>query len=249
MVFGYLLLGVLVLIAIYFVARWFASANPSSMAKWLKWSFVGVGAAATIYLAVTGKIGLAMVPLALTVLPRILSLFMQGSGPGGGRAGAGQSSEVETEYLRMTLDHDTGAMNGVVLLGRFAGRELSELSEGQLLDLLSECRVNDEESARLLESYLDRTFGSDWRQDYTADTGSGASGEQSGGRAGGSGPRSSKMTKEEAYEVLGLAPGATEDDIHEAHRKLMLKLHPDQGGSNYLAAKINQAKDVLLGSS
>lgn len=243
--FTYFLLGIVLLVAIYFIARWFASTNPTTLAKWLKWTFLGLGGAATVYFAVTGKIGLALIPLALTVLPRFLSLFMQGA-RSGGRPSTGQSSEVETQYLRMTLEHDTGAMYGLVLQGRFAGRELSELSERQLLDLLSECRVNDDQSARLLESYLDRTFGTDWRQDYASDTSSRGRSYDAGRQA--QDTRSSKMSKEEAYDVLGLKPGATPEDIHEAHRKLMLKLHPDQGGSNYLAAKINQAKDVLLGA-
>jgi len=59
--------------------------------------------------------------------------------------------------------------------------------------------------------------------------------------------RSSTMSREEALKVLGLGPGASQDDIREAHRRLILQNHPDRGGSDYLASKINEAKDVLLG--
>jgi curved DNA-binding protein CbpA len=57
------------------------------------------------------------------------------------------------------------------------------------------------------------------------------------------------MTREEAFAVLGLAPGASEDDIQSAYRRLMRAAHPDSGGSDWLAARINEARDVLVGRS
>ena len=104
-------------------------------------------------------------------------------------------SEVETEYLRMRLDHDTGAMSGTVRRGPYAGRRLEELTEAELIELWRECRVEDEPSARLIETYLDR-LRPDWRE--AAGAGPAAAG---GGRA----RSADAMTREEAYAILGLA--------------------------------------------
>lgn len=148
----------------------------------------------------------------------------------------GSTSRVEADWLRMTIDHDTGKLDGEVLNGVFQGRPLDSLAPGELLDLLSECRRNDPEAARLLEAYLDRRLGGDWR--HGGDPGAGARE---------SGSTEAPMTAPQALQILGLEPGATRDAIVDAHRRLIQKLHPDRGGSSYLAAQINRAKDVLLG--
>jgi DnaJ-domain-containing protein 1 len=139
----------------------------------------------------------------------------------------------------MTLDHDTGRMEGTILRGRFAGMRLEELGQADLLALLRECRAEDEEGARLLEAYLDRVHP-EWRDELA--------GERAGGGGSGAGGRSTSgdMSVEEAYAILGLSSGADAEAIKEAHRRLMVKLHPDHGGSDYLATKINRARDVLL---
>jgi len=147
-----------------------------------------------------------------------------------GRSHGAGASTIETSLLRMTLDQASGALYGEVLAGRFAGARLDQLSLEHLRALLAECAA-DEQSERLLETYLDRTHP-DWREQA-----------QPGGQrraAGGA------MTREEALEVLGLEPGAGPAQVREAHWRLMTKLHPDHGGTDYLASKINAARDVLL---
>ena len=148
----------------------------------------------------------------------------------------GSTSRVEADWLRMTIDHDTGKLDGEVMSGAFQGRTLDSLAPGELLVLLSECRQNDPEAARLLEAYLDRRLGGDWRRDGDPDAGTRESGSAE-----------APMTAPQALQILGLEPGATRDAIVDAHRRLIQKLHPDRGGSSYLAAQINRAKDVLLG--
>jgi len=154
------------------------------------------------------------------------------------RKSAGQKSGVRTETIEMVLDHDSGRMEGKCLKGRFAGRDLSSLRDAELFQLLDGIGSADPQGAALLEAYLDRRFPG-WRD------------RRAGGsaRAGAQQPRdrSGRMDRKEAYDVLGLKPGAGEADIRSAHRRLMMKLHPDQGGSTYLASRINEAKDVLLG--
>jgi DnaJ domain len=144
----------------------------------------------------------------------------------------GQVSRVRSACIEMELDHDTGAMRGRILAGRHEGVPLDALDVATLSGLLPEF---DEESRALLMAYLDRRAPR-WREN--ANDGA-AAGE-------GAARRSGKMTEQEAYQILGLEPGASADDIGRAHRTLMKKLHPDQGGSTYLAARVNEAKDILL---
>jgi hypothetical protein len=135
----------------------------------------------------------------------------------------------------MTLDHDSGTLDGEVLAGRHAGVRLGALSLVQLQALLLDYRREDADSARLLESYLERVHGPQWHEGFAR--------EEGAAEAGFTGP----MTRDEAWRILGLEADADRESIIAAHRRLMQKLHPDRGGSDYLAAKINQAKDCLLG--
>jgi hypothetical protein len=177
-------------------------------------------------------------------LARLSSLFrgrsigggLGGGGSGGaGAAGGARVSTIHTRWLSMELQHDSGEMDGEVLEGQFAGERLADLTLGQLLSLAGDCR-DDNDSIQILEAYLDRAYP-DWREQASSE-------QQSSGNAGSS---ASAMNEAEALAILGLEAGASEDDIVRAHRRLMQKMHPDRGGSDYLAQRINQARDFLLG--
>ncbi len=219
----------------------FVNADPVRLARNLKWAGIGLAAVAVIGLVLVPpvrELAALLFPLAMSMplLSRLRRLFDRYRAPAGG-----QSSTVTTAFLRMSLDHDTGSMSGTVLRGRFAGTRVEELGVADLLALLRECRAADEEGARLLEAYLDRLHP-DWRDDLSSGRGDGEAGSGGAER----GPAGSDISVEEAYAILGLGPGATREQIKEAHRRLMVKLHPDHGGSDYLATKINRARDVLL---
>lgn len=224
-----LIAGVALLAGLLLLVYLFVNADPAKLARGLKWTAIGVAAVLFLYLLLSERFQFIWLPLAMILpyLRRFRSLFSGFGSVGGG----GRSSDVSTSYLRMSLDHDTGAMTGTVLAGSFAGTRLEEMSREELFELLRECRAADEEGARLLEAYLDR-LESGWRDDFTAGHGA---------------PHpSDDMTVEEAYEILGLAPGANEAEIKAAHHRLMMQLHPDHGGTDYLATKINRARDMLL---
>ncbi len=232
---AYLFLGLLLMVGVVACLRWLAAIDPAALARAVKWIAIALGAIGVGLLAFSGRIGL-LVMAASVMLPLYMRWRGQrqraraAAGPSGG-----QTSRIETAYIRVTLDHDTGGLAGDVLAGRFRGRQLSSLALAELLELLAECRAHDSQSVPLLETYLDREHGADWRG------GEEPSAEQAGGAGSGA------MSRAEAYQILGLQPGAATEEIKDAHRRLMLKLHPDRGGSTYLAAKINRAKDVLLG--
>jgi hypothetical protein len=218
----------------------FANADPARLARNLKWSGIaiaGVAVLALVLLPPAREFAALLFPLAMSMplLSRIRSFIDRHRAPAGG-----QTSTVTTAFLRMSLDHDTGSMSGTVLRGQFGGLRVEELGIGDLLALLRECRAEDEEGARLLEAYLDRLHP-DWRDELAGGRGGGA-----GAKGDGTRPTSGDVSVEEAYAILGVKPGATANEIKEAHRRLMVKLHPDHGGSDYLATKINRARDVLL---
>lgn len=147
---------------------------------------------------------------------------------------AGQRSTVRSAYFEMSLDHDSGRLAGKVVAGAMAGRELDGLDEAALAELVREV-AGDPDSRALLEAYLERRFPG--RREHVDD--------DAGARQGGARPTQA-MSEEEAHQILGLEPGASPEAVRAAHRALIKRLHPDQGGSTWLAAKINEAKEVLL---
>ena len=230
----YLVLGLIALVLGLMALRSFAQANPANVARRLR---IGGGAVSLFAAGLLMLRGLEFIaiPLAMfgswLIWGRTLPPWLGGGGSA--RRSQGQTSRIETDHLQMELDHDTGEMHGRVLRGMFAGRDIDTLSPTDLGLLWQDCRHTDLRSAQLVEAYLDRIHPT-WREDM-------ARGESDMSR----GP-DGRMTEEEALEILGLKPGADEEDIRRAHRELMLRLHPDRGGSTYLAAKINEAKDVAL---
>jgi len=150
-----------------------------------------------------------------------------------------QQSRVRSEMLAMTLDHDSGHIDGEVLQGQFAGRGLLELNQQELQQLLAECQQHDPEGVRLLQAFVARVHGGEnWGEDPGSSSENHANNEQTGTHA--------RPSINEAGDILGISAAASRDEIIAAHRKLMGRVHPDKGGSNYLAAKINAAKEVLL---
>lgn len=227
---GPILLGVVVLLVAVWAMYGFARVDPKIAAQVLRKSGGIAALAGAVFLTARGQVGLA-VPLGFA------GLSLLGWVPGMASLGkrmnksSGQVSQVRSDYIEMELDHDTGTMRGRILKGRMDGVTLDALDVPALMSLLPEI---DEESRALLMAYLDRREPG-WREHADAGSATGAGNVDSG-----------KMTEEEAYQILGVQPGASAADIGRAHRTLMKKLHPDQGGSTYLAARVNQAKDILL---
>jgi len=239
-----ILLAVVVLLLIIRTLSRQTSRNLKKLGLWLA---AALGGAVFLFLLATGRLHwiFALIAAALPVLYRLIPLIRyipllrnlyrryQASQVGT----AGQTSTVQSRFLRMILNHDSGEMDGEILEGQFKGMRLQQMELELLVSLLQPYQ-DDPDSLSLLMAYLDRMHP-EWREQAGGD-------ESSYDNRYSSDEVSKKMSENEAYEILGLSPGASKDDIKSAHRRLMQKLHPDHGGSTYLAAKINLAKDVLL---
>jgi hypothetical protein len=219
---------------------WFLRANPSTLARLARPILFIAGAIAV------GGLLLAAIEFVPGLLPELFGLAgivatalivrraRRQPSPGFSTPGSDGRSEVRTAFLRAWIDHGSGDVGGAILSGRFAGRTLESLSEPELHALHAEC-AGDADSLKVLEAYLDRRLGANWR---------GA--EQQEQQSPPRGPRVD-MTRAEALAVLGLGEQASPDEVRAAHRRLIQRVHPDVGGSADLAARINRAKDVLLG--
>jgi hypothetical protein len=226
-----LLFGLAALAVLLWMAQKYLQADPRKLAAMAKPAAGTAALGFAGFLALRGQYAIAA-PLAFVGFG-LLGWMPFGPAGFGARTqkSTGQVSRVRSAFLEMELDHDTGAMRGVFLAGPRQGTRLDALDVDTLIGLFGEI---DEESRALLAAYLDRRDAG-WREHAQADAAAGRS----------SAPRG-PMTLEEAYHILGLERGASTEDIVGAHRTLMKKLHPDLGGTNYLAARVNEAKDTLL---
>lgn len=228
-----LILALVIVLGGWWLLRKLGSTQPAKIRALMRMAAGGAMVALAGFLALRGAMNVAL-PLFLLGLGFLGQPAMFPNGYPWSQKTPGQRSRVATGMLAMELDHDTGRMAGEVIAGPLKGRQLSALSEAELRSLHRLCGNAADQSRALLEAWLDRSKP-EWRREWGQAASGGAA--QAGGGA---------MSREEAFAVLGLKPGASSTDIHAAHRRLMKEFHPDKGGSDYLAAKINQAKDVLL---
>jgi len=229
-----LLIALAIIFGVYHAIRFAGRAQPKVLVRAVKLAggVAACGVAGLLFLRGHSEIAIALIGLGAWiagygVAPQWLQRFK------GGKPGAQRSAMIEIE-----IDQSSGAMQGVVLAGKYEGRQLGELTPAECNALYQEVFAADQSGARLLEIYFDRRFPG-WRQTSESDANAGRS-HAAHHRVTGA------MTEDEAYEVLGLGKGATRDEITSAHRTLMKKLHPDHGGTTALAARVNEAKEILM---
>lgn len=238
----------------YVTVRYFRTLSPEQRKKALvKFSISGL-ILLLLFMALSGRLHVLtalgagallfikkLFPLA-RYIPVLGGLFKQAKASKG--PSTGKHSTVETSLLRMTLDHDDGTLDGEILAGPLLGKKLSGLDQKALLNLYGLAEQSYQDSTEILAAYLDRTYGTEWRSNAGANTENNKDSSSTHSNT----TSSSAMSHKEAFSILGLKENASKEEIIAAHRKLMQKLHPDRGGSDYLAAKVNLAKDLLLKS-
>ncbi|VAW70367.1 DnaJ domain protein, partial [hydrothermal vent metagenome] len=204
--------------------------------RYLKLIAITGGIALLVVLAITGRLNwlIAGVGALLAMLPKAAQLLLGAwpkISPYFTRYQQNKHSSMQTQFIRLQVDLMTGELQGEVLQGKYKGQKLQSMDMEQLLGLLEECKQGDERSALILISYLDRAHA-------------GWSGDEAQAFKPAAGV--TDMSEQQARDVLGVSGAASKKDINKAHKRLMQKLHPDRGGSDFLAQQINQARDVLL---
>jgi DnaJ-domain-containing protein 1 len=226
------LVGFAIVAGGWWLIKAFANSQPAQVRgltrKVAGWALMGFSG----FLALRGAMNLAM-PLFMLGLALLGQGAMFPNGMPWQRKSPGQSSKVSTSLLAMELDHDSGRMDGQVLAGAYKGRRLSTLTLDEARRVHADCARSPDQSRALFEAWVERTHP-EWREKWA--------GERAAPPASGS----TRMSRAEALAILGLKDGAVPDEIRSAHRRLMKTAHPDLGGSDYLAAKINEAKEFLL---
>ncbi len=184
-----------------------------------------------VLLAISGRIHplgalfaglLAFLKIGLNLLIRWFPLFARLYG-----ANAAQPRTLKSAIIEVRITFSSGEVSGRVLDGPSAGKNLDSLTEQELEELLTYCRSKDKKSTYLLQMYLARRF-QNTNNHKSAPNQNGA------------------MSVEEAAEILGVPPNADKDEINQAHRRLIGRVHPDKGGSDYLASLLNNARDLML---
>ena len=234
------LLGIALLVGLILFGRWYVNANPKEALKALKWIGIGFFIILSFFFFLSGRLSWiflgipALLPWLMRArsVARVAKTFSRMSQANEGKK-SGNTSNVETRFFKMTLDHDSGNMSGSISEGIHLGKDIADLTTQQLIVLLNTCLLEDVSSARILEAYLDRNHP-DWH-DFINES-----------DASSKWANTPSMDRTLALQILGLSQDATDKLIKEAHRKLISGMHPDHGGSDYLAAQINQAKDFLL---
>jgi DnaJ-domain-containing protein 1 len=232
----YLIAGLMLLGSTLLFLRWLANANPAMVAGRVR----QFG-----WFALIGLIGFAAFRfpgLALFAIPAALPMIRRAfSGGGVFQSSAAQPrlSEVETEYLSVELDHDSGAMNGMVKKGAYAGRPLDALERAECQSLAATLALEDRDGFSVFAEYYQRRFGTPLHEDAEARAGDFAAGYNGDFS-------SSPMDARAAADLLGVDIIADRETVNQAYRAAMKSAHPDRGGSAELAARLNRARDLLL---
>ena len=226
------ILGLVIVVGGWYLIKSFANAQPAQVRGLIRKLGGAAVMAFGVFMMLKGEINVA-IPMFMLGLGLMGQQAMFPNGMPWQRKTPGQASKVSTGLIAMQLDHDTGRMDGDVLAGPFKGRKLSSLTLAEAQALHAQCAAATDQSRALFEAWIERTHP-EWRAKWDSWAGRAAA------------TTSQKMTRAEALAILGLKEGASPDDIRAAHRRLMKTAHPDLGGSDYLAAKINEAKEFLL---